>query len=139
MGIEDYASRLKPYAKIEFVVLPEGHSGSARPDEHKTRTIEAASLVKGLPVDSFVIALDEKGKNLGSSEFATKLETEASSGRPIVFMIGGSWGLDQSVRDRADLVLSFGKQTLPHSLARIVLLEQLYRAETIMRKKEYHK
>lgn len=134
-----YLERLRPFAKVEIIELPEGHAASSKPDEHKTRSTEAASLLKSLPDQAFVVALDETGKNLSSSELSSKLETETASGRPIVFLIGGSWGLEPSVRARADLVLSFGKQTFPHSLARLVLLEQLYRSETLQRGKTYHK
>ncbi len=136
---ETYLTRLKPFAKVDVVELKEGHGGSSKPDEYKTRQAEAVSLLQGLKSGVKLIALDETGHNLDSVSLSRKLEKLSEDGSPLVFVIGGSWGLDQSVRDRATLVLSFGKQTLPHNLARIVLLEQLYRAETISRKKEYHK
>lgn len=136
---DTYLQRLKPFSKADIVELKEGHGGSAKPDADKTRKIEAESLLKSIPDNAVIIALDETGHNLDSIAFANKLDSLSSSGAPLVFLIGGSWGLDQSVRDRAKLTLSFGKQTLPHNLARIVLLEQLYRAATILSKKEYHK
>lgn len=134
-----YLARLKPYAKIELIEISEGNQGSAKPDANKTRTREAESLIKGQPKGSFVIALDETGTNLDSPSFARKLETWSESGQTLVFLIGGSWGLDPALRSQANAIISLGKQTLPHQLARIVLLEQLYRAETISRGKEYHK
>lgn len=134
-----YLARLKPFAKIELTEIAEGHQGSAKPDTNKTRSREAESLTKGQPKGSFVIALDETGTNLDSPTFSRKLETWTESGQPLVFLIGGSWGLDPAIRSQANAVISLGKQTLPHQLARIVLLEQLYRAETISRGKEYHK
>lgn len=138
-AISMYLDRLKPFAKVELTEIAEGHQGSAKPDAAKTRTREAESLVKGQPKGSFIIALDETGTNLDSPSFARKLEAWAEAGRPLVFLIGGSWGLDPALRSQANAVISLGKQTLPHNLARIVLLEQLYRAETIIRNKEYHK
>jgi 23S rRNA (pseudouridine1915-N3)-methyltransferase len=138
-AISMYLERLKPFTKVELTEVAEGHQGSAKPDTNKTRAREAESLAKGQPKGSFVIALDETGTNLDSPSFARKLETWSESGRPLVFLIGGSWGLDPALRSQAEAVISLGKQTLPHQLARIVLLEQLYRAETIIRKKEYHK
>lgn len=138
-AISMYLDRLKPFAKVDLVEVAEGHQGSAKPDATKTRSREAESLAKGYPKGSFVIALDETGTNLDSMTLARKLETWSESGQPLVFLIGGSWGLDPAMRSQANTIISLGKQTLPHQLARIVLLEQLYRAETISRGKEYHK
>jgi len=136
---ETYLKRLKPFAKLEIIESKEGHSGSAKPDETKTRLVESDALMKNLPPNAKIIALDETGHNLDSIAFSKKLDVLSQDGSPLIFIIGGSWGLDQRVRDRADFIISFGKQTLPHNLARIILLEQLYRAETISRQKEYHK
>lgn len=138
-AIHSYLTRLSPFARVEVVELPEGHGKSAKPDPAKTRETEAVALLKNLPKGSTVIALDEHGLNLDVQAFAKKYEAWTEGGRPLVFLTGGSWGLDQSVLARADASLSFGKQTLPHLLARIVLLEQLYRAETVLHGKTYHK
>jgi len=138
-AIESYLTRLSPFAKIEILEIKEGHGGATKPDENKTRAAEAGSLLKNIPTDAIVVALDETGTNLTSPTFARHLETWGISGQTIVFLIGGSWGLDASVKARAKFVLSLGKHTLPHLLARIVLLEQLYRAETILAGKVYHK
>jgi 23S rRNA (pseudouridine1915-N3)-methyltransferase len=138
-AIHSYQNRLKPYALLETLELPEGHGKTAKPDLAKTRAVEATSLLKNLPAGGVVIALDETGKEFDSPGFAKELEHRGGNGQPVTFLIGGSWGLDPSVRERADLVLSLGKITLPHSLARIVLLEQLYRATTILGGKTYHK
>ena len=138
-GVDMYVDRLKPFVKLEIIELPEGHQGSPKPDLIKTRAREAAALLKGCPEGSWIVALDEKGTELASSALPSALVTWASGGREIVFLIGGSWGLDPAVRSRADTVLSLGKLTLPHGLARIVLLEQLYRAAMIRSGKTYHK
>jgi 23S rRNA (pseudouridine1915-N3)-methyltransferase len=138
-AIHSYQNRLKPFAFLESFELSEGHGKSTKPDLAKTRSAEATSLLKNLPSGAIVIALDETGKEFTSPDFAKELERRGGSGQSIVFLIGGSWGLDASVRARADLILSFGKATLPHILARIVLLEQLYRATTILAGKTYHK
>lgn len=138
-AITQYMERIKPFGKIEVVELNEGHGGSAKPDEEKTRSIEAETLLKGIPADSYVIALDETGKNISSVELSRVFEREIDRGRSITCLIGGSWGLHARVRERADMILSFGKQTLPHLLARIILLEQIYRVETIIQGKTYHK
>ncbi len=138
-AISMYLERLRPFAKVDIIEIDEGHQGSAKPDLNKTRQHEAESLSKGQTRGSFIVALDETGTNLDSPSFARKIETWAESGKPITFLVGGSWGLDPALRTQANAVISFGKQTLPHNLARIVLLEQLYRAEAILRGKEYHK
>lgn len=135
---EVYVKRLKPYSKVEVIELSEGQKGSAKPDPEQVKKKEAESLLKGIADDAIVIALDQNGTAMKSEALASKLETIAP-GREIIFCIGGSWGLHASVRNRADLILSFGPMTLPHALARIMLLEQLYRAEAISRGKEYHK
>lgn len=136
-ALEEYRTRLAPYAQVQIIECAEGHQGSAKPDEQKTRAREAESLLASLPPHAFLIALDETGKNLSSNTLATTIKEYLD--RPVVFFIGGSWGLDTSIRNRVHLVLSLGKQTLPHVLARIVLLEQLYRVETILQGKTYHK
>jgi 23S rRNA (pseudouridine1915-N3)-methyltransferase len=110
-----------------------------KPDVEKTRRTEAESLLKGIPNQAFVVAVDETGRTFSSNTFAEQIHAWSEGGRTLVFLIGGSWGLDTTVRDRADTVLSLGSMTLPHLLARIVLLEQLYRAETILAGKTYHK
>lgn len=138
-ALAEYEKRLNAFAKIEVVEIPEGHGGAKKPDEQKTKSAEAESLLANLPADAFVVALDETGKNLSSRDFAKRIEKETEAGQTVIFLIGGSWGLSNDVREAADLVLSFGKETLPHLLARVVLLEQLYRAETILKGKTYHK
>ena len=138
-AIHSYEKRLSPYVKMNLQEYPEGHQGSAKPNEAKTRSVEADRLLENLPLSATIIVLDEGGKNYSSQEFAQKLGQWSEGGRPVVFILGGSWGLDERVRQRANSVISLGKQTLPHLLARIVLLEQLYRAETILGGKTYHK
>lgn len=139
-AVDIYVNRLKPLSPIEIVELPEGHGGSAKPDPEKTRKIEEESLLKSIPSDAFVVALDETGKEYLSPAFADRMDDWSSQGaRMVIFLIGGSWGLSDGVRKRADTVLSLGKLTIPHALARIVLVEQLYRAAMIRSGKTYHK
>jgi 23S rRNA (pseudouridine1915-N3)-methyltransferase len=136
-AIHMYAERLRPFADIQIIELPEGHDGSAKPNEAKTREIEAVSLLKGIPNDAFVIALDETGKSMASPDFSKRLADWSEGGRTIVFLIGGSWGLHENAKKYANFTLSFGPMTLPHNLARIVLLEQIYRAAMIQSGKTY--
>ena len=98
---------------------------------------EAKLLLKDLPGGAFVVALDEHGKTLSSRELADALRPHAD--KALVFIIGGADGLDNSVRERANLVLSFGRMTLPHFLMRAVLAEQIYRVRTLWDGHPYHR
>jgi 23S rRNA (pseudouridine1915-N3)-methyltransferase len=138
-AIHTYVARLSPFARVDIQELAEGHAKSAKPDILKAQKIEAEHLSKNIPADAFIVALDETGKGLDSVSFAKKLEDWGANGKPVVFIIGGSWGLDASIREKAHVTLSLGKMTLPHAIARIVLTEQLYRAMTILKGTEYHK
>ncbi|MEK7473363.1 MAG: 23S rRNA (pseudouridine(1915)-N(3))-methyltransferase RlmH [Patescibacteria group bacterium] len=136
-------ARLQPYAKTEILEVSEGHGGSRKPDATRAKRAEAEALRRGTarraPTNAFVIALDEHGKEYDSLAFAKQIETWSEGGRPLVFLIGGSWGLDEALAKDAHAKLSLGKMTWPHAIARLLLLEQLFRAETIARGKEYHK
>ena len=138
-AIDQYLTRLSAFSRFEIIELNEGHEGSAKPNLKKTRTHEAESLLKGIPTEAYVVALDEAGKTLTSTDFADLLGMLTSEHGSVIFMIGGSWGLDASVLRRANLVLSLGKMTFPHALARILLLEQVYRAFMIQTGRPYHK
>ncbi len=137
-AIHSFCTRLSPFAQLEIKELPDGAGGSAKPDPNRVREKEAESLQNALGGIPY-IALDERGKNLSSAEWAELVKETAETGQTIGFVIGGAWGLDETVRNNAIKTVSFGKQTAPHILARILLLEQLYRAETILKGKEYHK
>lgn len=138
-AIHKYVEALRPFARVEVIELDEAHRGSARPNVEETRKREGEKLLQSLPANSIIVALDERGVNDSSTRLAERVKEWADGGRPVVFLLGGSWGLSDEVRARAQHLLSFGKHTLPHLLARITLLEQLYRAETILSGKEYHK
>lgn len=135
-AIHNLLTRLKPFAKIEITELPESKKGTP----HQISADETERLLKGTAKDTLLVALDASGRQFDSVSFANQIEAWGEGGRRIVFMIGGSHGMDRSrMSTVANMIISFGKQTLPHLLARIVLLEQLYRAETILHKKAYHK
>lgn len=105
-------------------------------------TCKADSLVimNHIPKNSYVFVLDESGKNYSSAEFAHQLQTQMLNGRShFSFLLGSAFGFDQQVLQKADQVIALGKITLPHKLARITLIEQLYRAYTIINHHPYHK
>jgi 23S rRNA (pseudouridine1915-N3)-methyltransferase len=101
---------------------------------------ESERLREKIPHGAYVVALDPSGENCSSEELAARIEHLALSGRSrFTFMIGGPLGLDKKLVQSADWVLSLSRMTFPHELARLVLLEQLYRADSIMRGEPYHK
>ncbi len=101
---------------------------------------EAELLFAQVPDGAVIVALDERGKNLTSPELAARLGNWRDDGRrDIAFIIGGADGLDENVRNRADLLISFGKLTWPHMLVRALLAEQLYRAQCILSGHPYHR
>lgn len=118
-------------------IIELGESRERRPEDRKREEGEAliARLVPGL-----VIGLDERGRDLSSEAFAAKLAAARDSGvASASFMIGGADGLSDACRARADLVLSFGAMTLPHQVVRVLVMEQIYRAMTIMGGHPYHR
>ena len=113
---------------------------SKHTDQTKMHEDECALLLKNLSSNATIIAMDERGKTLPSREFAQKFQNWQNEGLSHVqFFIGGADGLNDEIRKRAQLLLSFGKQTWPHMLARIMLLEQIYRAQQILKNHPYHR
>jgi len=101
---------------------------------------EAALLERAVPAGALLVALDERGAQLSSPEFAAKLAGWRDGGRQdVAFLIGGADGLAEGLRERADFALSFGRMVWPHMLARVMLAEQLYRAATILAGGPYHR
>ena len=128
----EYLKRLSAYTDITVREVPD-----STPEREEAAIV--AALGK-LPESSHVILLDIVGKQASSEQLATKLETLAVSGvSHVVFIIGGSDGVTAAVKARSNERLSFGPITLPHNLARVVLLEQIYRAHKIIRHEPYHK
>ena len=104
------------------------------------KSAESELLLKVLPNDAKIVVLDERGETLSSRELAGRLRTWQDSGvGTVAFLIGGANGHSETLRQRADLKLSFGRMTLPHMLMRVVLAEQIYRAKTILDGHPYHK
>lgn len=108
--------------------------------DNSSQEDEAEFLLSAIPNGSKVVVLDERGENMKSVELAHKIEGWLNTGcSEICFLIGGADGHLQSTRDRADLVLSFGKLTFPHMLMRAILCEQIYRIQTIINHHPYHR
>ncbi len=136
-GVAEYLKRLQRHYTVEIVEMKE-EQGQQKDVAGLLRR-EGARILERIPADALVIVLDERGKLLGSEELAARLEDEMlHGGRDWCLVIGGPYGLDSAVRQRADLLLSLSKMTLTHQMARLLLLEQIYRSGTIIRNEPYH-
>lgn len=135
-GVKEYTKRLKHYISFNYLELPPGKGSK---DSSSTKKKEAETILKKLQVSDTVILLDEKGKQFRSVDFAKYINNHmVRSTQHLVFIVGGAFGFDQSIYDRANHRISLGKGTMSHQLIRIVFLEQLYRAFTIIRGEKYH-
>jgi 23S rRNA (pseudouridine1915-N3)-methyltransferase len=137
-GADDYLKRLRRYFPAEIVEVREEDLNRLSPE--KVRAAEGRRLLKWLPTGAYAVALDrERGEPLASEKLARQLSSLGLSGKShVAFVVGGTLGLSPEVLKRADALVSFGPITLPHALARVVLLEQLYRAAKIDRGEKYH-
>ena len=137
-GYEDYARRRGPRLKLTLVQIEPGRrTGGA--DPRRAIEAEGRKILAAVHPEEFVIALDEKGTEMGTEAFSSWLSGRMHAGRDLVFLIGGPDGFASDVRARADLLLSLSRFTLPHALVRVVLAEQLYRALSILAHHPYHR
>lgn len=139
-GCAEYIKRLSPYAKTQIIEIAEERAPDA-PSEAEILNIiekEGERIAAKIPKGAAVIPLIE-GREFSSPEFAQEIEKLSLCNSKIAFVIGGSFGLSDKVKSLGKLKLSFGKMTLPHQLARLVLCEQVYRAFSILNHARYHK
>ena len=138
-GIDEFLKRLTPYASIEIIEI----TPVEIKDENLTKRAleqEAEKILSYIKPDSYLITLEILGKQLSSEEFANKINEVSISGTSeLVFVIGSSYGLSQTISNRADFKLSFSKMTFLHQFARLILVEQIYRAFKILKNETYHK
>ena len=139
---QEYAKRLSGYCRFTLVGLPE----SRLPENPSPAEIavglekEAETILARIPKSSWFCVFTPEGKELSSEKFAEKMKDVKLSGKSsAIFLIGSSFGMAPKVKERADFRLSMGPMTFPHHLARIMVLEQLYRAEAIQAGSKYHK
>jgi 23S rRNA (pseudouridine1915-N3)-methyltransferase len=142
LGIDEYAKRLSRYCKLEIIEVPDEKTpdNASENEELQIKAKEGDKLLRYIKDNAYVIALAIEGKMLTSEELSEKMEQLGINGDSnVVFVIGGSLGLDKRILDRADYKLSFSKMTFPHQMMRMVLLEQVYRGFRIMKGEPYHK
>lgn len=118
-GVDEFVKRLSPYARVEIITVKD--ESRINPDK-----------------DDFVVALDEVGKEMSSTEFSKFIENHKDNGQTVCFIIGGAYGLPQEIKDNANIMISMSKMTFTHQMIRLFLMEQLYRAVCIFSGKEYH-
>ena len=133
-AILEYKKRISKYTKIEIIELPDSSF-----DIKKTLKEEFNSIMKVYSKNDFNILMDISGRELDSVSFAEKIDNILNYNSNITFIIGGSYGVVDELKDICDLRLSFSKMTFPHQLFRVILLEQIYRAYKINNNEEYHK
>lgn len=134
-----YEERIRRYADLNLVVVPEERV-LYRGKKDYILNREGRRIREKLRPGIFAVALDERGKPLSSEGFARSLEKWSDSGsREIAFLLGGPYGLEEALKEEADFRLSFSPMTLAHGMARMLLLEQIYRAFTLLRGEPYHK
>ncbi|MDT8441631.1 MAG: 23S rRNA (pseudouridine(1915)-N(3))-methyltransferase RlmH [Desulfuromonadales bacterium] len=137
-GCQQFAGRLQHYLPLTITELKESKTGR-KPDLPRIVAEEGTALLQRVGSGGPLIALDARGKSLDSPGLAGLLDRQMLDGVPqLTFLIGGPYGLSDAVRDRADRLLSLSALTLTHQMARLLLLEQLYRACTILRNEPYH-
>jgi len=137
-GIEEYRRRLVHYTDFQIRELPDLRNSGSWP-EKKVKEEEAKTILKAIDQRDYVILLDERGQHLDSLAFAGWLEKQQyGSFRTMQFVVGGPYGFAGEVYERTNLKLSLSKMTFSHQLVRLIFLEQLYRAYTIIRGEPYH-
>ncbi len=127
-GCEVFTERLGHFCDLTERVLSAGDE-----KEERQKILDALEKTTGV-----IVALDDKGKEFSSTEFASWIGKQRDNGQSITFVLGGAYGLDDRIRAKATLVLSLSRMTLPHELCKLVFLEQLYRAHAILAGSGYH-
>ncbi|MEF2690640.1 MAG: 23S rRNA (pseudouridine(1915)-N(3))-methyltransferase RlmH [Bacilli bacterium] len=133
-GINEYLKRLSKYMKVELIEVEDVSF-----DKEKTLKEEARNIQKRLNLKSYIITLEIDGKELTSLELSDLINKISINNSDITFIIGGSYGLDDSIKQLSNYKLSFSKLTFPHQLFRLILLEQIYRSYKIINNETYHK
>ena len=135
--IADYQKRLTHYVPFALQVLPELKNAKALSFEQQKR-LEGEMILRAVGTSAYVILLDEHGCEFRSVEFADRLQKWMAAGRDIVFVVGGPYGFSPNVYARANAQIALSKMTFSHQMVRLVFVEQIYRAMTILRGEPYH-
>ena len=141
-AFEEYRKRLQTYCRLELVEITEQRLSDRPAEKEITAALEreGQEILKAVPADAYLVALCVEGKQMPSEGMAELIAARENSGKPkLCFVIGGSFGLSPTVKARADRKLSMSQMTFPHHLARVMLIEQVYRGFKINEGSQYHK
>ena len=141
-AFEEYRKRLQAYCRLELVEINEQRLNDRPAEKEITAALEreGQEILKAVPADAYLVALCVEGKQMPSEGMAELIAARENSGKPkLCFVIGGSFGLSPTVKARADRKLSMSQMTFPHHLARVMLIEQVYRGFKINEGSQYHK
>ena len=141
-AFEEYQKRLQTYCRLEPVEITEQRLSDRPAEKEITAALEreGQEILKAVPADAYLVALCVEGKQMPSEGMAELIAARENSGKPkLCFVIGGSFGLSPTVKSRADRKLSMSQMTFPHHLARVMLIEQVYRGFKINEGSQYHK
>lgn len=137
-SIEDFSKRISHYYPMEWKIIPTGKIKSGL-SEKELRLKEAALMLSYIKKEDYLVALDEKGSMISSVQLASWIVSRANESiKQLLFLIGGAYGLDETIIRRANFVWSLSPLTFPHKLVRLILAEQIYRACTIIKNEKYH-
>lgn len=138
VGVEEFTKRISKYYPVEWTIIPlPKNSGMLSEADLKKK--EGEVILNWLQKEDYLVALDERGKQLSSeglADFIMKRSNEST--KNVIFLIGGAYGIDEAVMKRADFKWSLSQLVFPHQLVRLILAEQVYRACTILRNEKYH-
>lgn len=134
-AIEEYIKRLRKYTNIEIIEVKD----EGLVEKEKAKELEGEKIKKHISLKDYIITLEIEGKMLTSKEFSEKIDKTLIENSNITFIIGGSYGISDDIKNMSNFKLSFSKMTFPHQLFRVVLLEQIYRAFKIINNESYHK
>jgi len=137
-GIKEYSNRLKHYTNFELkIITPPKDLGRLPVEQQKLK--EAALVEAQLQTGDFLVLLDERGKSLSTVQLADKIQQWSNAGtRRVIFLIGGAFGIDDSLKQKAGIILTLSAFTFPHQLVRLIITEQIYRAYTVINNEKYH-
>jgi len=136
-GLNLYLDRLSHYGSIELIELPVSAGKATSPEAQVDK--ESGAITRAIKPSDYAVMCHDTGKEMNSEEFATWMQKKMNSGtKCLSFIIGGAYGVNSEVRQRANESLSFSRMTFTHDMIRLVLAEQLYRAHTILKGEKYH-
>ncbi len=137
-GIEEFTKRVNNYFTAEWAIIPPPKN-AGKLSENDLKKAESLQIIQQLQKDDYLVLLDERGKQLSSPELAQWIQQRANESRKrLIFLIGGAYGVDESIIQKADFTWGLSKLVFPHMLVRLIVTEQIYRACTIIRNEKYH-